>query len=117
MKALTIHQPWASLIITGAKALENRRWRTKYRGPLLIHASKVAGRIQCDLPRGAILGVVDLIDCVAIDDVAGQPHAEGPICWRLANPRAFAKPIPYRGQMGVFDVPDELVPARFRADA
>lgn len=38
MKALTLHQPWASLIAVGAKRIETRSWSTKYRGPLAIHA-------------------------------------------------------------------------------
>lgn len=38
MRALTIRQPWASLIATGAKTIETRPWRTDYRGPVLIHA-------------------------------------------------------------------------------
>lgn len=42
MKALTLHQPWASLIATGAKTLETRSWPTRYRGPLAIHAAKTA---------------------------------------------------------------------------
>ena len=40
MKAITIHQPWASLIAIGAKHYETRSWATKYRGPITIHASK-----------------------------------------------------------------------------
>lgn len=40
MKAITIWQPWASLIYTGAKKIETRNWATKYRGPLAIHAAK-----------------------------------------------------------------------------
>jgi activating signal cointegrator 1 len=39
MKAISIHQPWASLITFGAKRLEARSWHTPYRGPILIHAS------------------------------------------------------------------------------
>jgi hypothetical protein len=38
MKTLTVRQPWASLIVTGAKDVENRSWPTSYRGTLLIHA-------------------------------------------------------------------------------
>ncbi len=40
MKALSLHQPWASLIAEGVKTIETRSWATKYRGPLGIHASK-----------------------------------------------------------------------------
>jgi hypothetical protein len=40
MRAITIWQPWASLIAVGAKSIETRSWPTRYRGPLLIHAAK-----------------------------------------------------------------------------
>ena len=39
MKALTIKQPWASLIASGIKDIENRTWKTHYRGKIYIHAS------------------------------------------------------------------------------
>ena len=39
MKALSVRQPWAHLIVTGIKRVENRFWETPYRGPLLIHAA------------------------------------------------------------------------------
>ena len=72
MKILSVRQPWAWLLFNG-KDIENRTWRTSYRGPLLIHASlgkdpedfmprqreyiESAGIvIPEDLPRGAILG-------------------------------------------------------------
>lgn len=40
MKALTLYQPWATLVAIGAKTIETRSWSTNYRGPLAIHASK-----------------------------------------------------------------------------
>jgi hypothetical protein len=40
MKAITILQPWASLIACGAKQIETRRWATSYRGPIAIHTGK-----------------------------------------------------------------------------
>lgn len=40
MKALTVMQPWASLIMLGAKRFETRSWKTNFLGTLLIHASK-----------------------------------------------------------------------------
>jgi hypothetical protein len=40
MKALSIRQPWAWLIVNGYKDIENRSWATKFRGPVLIHAAK-----------------------------------------------------------------------------
>lgn len=40
MKALTLTQPWATLVVIGAKRIETRSWGTKYRGRLAIHAAK-----------------------------------------------------------------------------
>jgi hypothetical protein len=80
MKALSIHQPWAWAILHAGKTVENRTWSTKYRGPLLIHASKTRTsydrEAQVDwlkvygvvIPRWeelvveAIVGVVELVD-------------------------------------------------------
>jgi len=41
MKALTLTQPWATLVAIGAKRIETRSWDTRYRGPLAIHAAKL----------------------------------------------------------------------------
>jgi hypothetical protein len=49
MKALSIRQPWAWLIITGHKDVENRSWTTTYRGPLLIHAARRADDVMADI--------------------------------------------------------------------
>jgi hypothetical protein len=46
MKALTLTQPWASLIAVGAKRIETRGWPTNYRGPLAIHAGKGLGPVR-----------------------------------------------------------------------
>lgn len=79
MKVLSLKQPWATLVVAGAKKFEVRSWQTTYRGPLLIHASagKPSGRLkaffeQADffsryientdfLPYGAIIGRVELV--------------------------------------------------------
>ena len=87
MKAISLWQPWGSGIVLGAKGIETRSWATKYRGPLLIHASKryafeqtMLGNqgnwlgaldrapksgLECHelLPAGALLGIVDLVGC------------------------------------------------------
>lgn len=89
MKAISLWQPWASLMVIGAKRIETRHWPTYWRGPLVIHAAKRFGREEqflCtrepfitaltkagiqnhdDLPLGALLGVVDLIGCVKIPE-------------------------------------------------
>lgn len=132
MKALTICQPYATLIILGRKLVENRTWPTNYRGPLLIHAGKSKKYLDysgADLtiaeyysvPFGVILGVADLVACIRPADVhansplpcvkklIGHIHVEGPNCFVLENVRQFEKPIPYIGAQGLFDVPDEIV--------
>jgi hypothetical protein len=79
MKALTILQPWASLIAIGAKQIETRSWPTNYRGPLAIHAGKRidleitrqrlndAGLVIVqDVPLGFVIAIADLVDCVEV---------------------------------------------------
>ena len=81
MKAITIKQPWASLIASGKKRNETRSWNTKYRGPVLIHAGKKIEKEYLkdylfsdalsesgiknteDIPTGAIIAKVVLTEC------------------------------------------------------
>lgn len=119
MKCLTVCQPWASLIMDGRKRIENRTWSTTHRGILLIHAGSSrcflgtdADRLIEDLdgvPYGCLLGTVQLLDCLPLSECRGEPFAEGPMCWRVENPVLLKTPIPYRGKLGLFDVPDEFV--------
>src|SRR5450432_4191665 len=87
MKALSIHQPWAWAILHAGKGVENRSWPTRYRGPLLVHASKsrasyeeqepaawlerygIALPAWDELAKGAIVGVVDVVDCVRVEEI------------------------------------------------
>ncbi len=79
MRALTITQPWASLVACGAKRIETRSWMTSHRGPLAIHAAKTYPREAQDLGRSSMvrrcladqpltlpLGVV-IATCVLLD--------------------------------------------------
>ena len=118
MKALSVCQPWAHLIVAGDKAVENRTWRTNYRGELLIHASKSmshwspAMRSILGDPRGsrfsygAIVGRCRLVDCVRVDEAnrRGLAYAEGPWCWVLEDRVRFEVPHEYRGSLGLFEV-------------
>lgn len=97
MKAITIHQPWATLIAIGEKRFETRGWATSYRGPLAIHAGKKVDRDICmqepfrsvlaehgytadNLPTGAVVAVAELSECFKVfRDVLGGVvvlHAE-----------------------------------------
>jgi hypothetical protein len=76
-RVLSVQQPWAWLICYGPKPVENRAWRTSYRGLLLIHASQAVDleavaalrnypgvRLPIDYVTGAIVGRAQLVDCV-----------------------------------------------------
>lgn len=83
MKAITLQQPWATLVAIGAKRLETRSWSTNYRGPLAITASKAwphkaqmialsspfierlngAGYLP-DIPLGVVVATCNLVDCL-----------------------------------------------------
>src|SRR5687767_704551 len=70
-RALSVRQPWAELILVGRKRYELRSWRTSHRGPILIHAGlrieteavAFAGLHEKALTTGALVGVVELVDC------------------------------------------------------
>jgi hypothetical protein len=117
MYALSVRQPWASLIVAGARRHEIRPWHTEYRGPLAIHAS---GRLPPEgyipgrrLPLGAVLGTVELADCVRVEDLPAEERAladfrPGHWVWRFRDPCPFPFPLPARGRLGLFRVPLDL---------
>lgn len=55
------------------------------------------------LDFGAIIGKVNVVDCVPVSEVAGQPFAEGPWCWILEGAESI-EPVPYNGRQGLFVV-------------
>jgi hypothetical protein len=130
MKALSVNQPWAWLIVHGGKWIENRTWRTTYRGPLAIHAglsrrwledwylpdgrpAVVSRRFSWALPPtdelvfGAVIGLVELVDCLRYDHprVRGNYwNDEAGWCWVLRNPRAVEPAVACRGHLKLFEV-------------
>ena len=111
MKILSIRQPWAALVAMGTKTVENRSWRTAYRGPLLIHASlhkpsrEVLDNLRLmwpelpdELPRGGIVGVATLVDVTQDSDSAWAE--EGAHHWVLADPRPLPF-LPWKGRLGI----------------
>ena len=114
-RVISIRQPWAWLIVNGYKDVENRTWAPKYRGRVLIHAGKTVKdndfpvqrewvktcgiQIPADLPTGAIVGEATITGTVTESD---SPWFEGPTGITLADPVAYADPVPYRGQLGIF---------------
>ena len=65
--------------------------------------------VQPELVLGPIIGTVDLIDCVPLDKVEGQPCANGRSYWILDIPEPLRRPVPPAGKPGLFEVPDELL--------
>lgn len=128
MKVLTIKQPWAQLIIDGAKDIENRDWPTSVRGRIGVHASAKLDKQEildaCDFmaswipkfskriftaealsyPVGAILGTVELVDCLKLPRLAGDsPWFVGEYGFVLRNPQKFETPIPAKGALGFWE--------------
>jgi len=130
MKALSIINPWAHLIMYHGKNIENRTWRTDYRGRILVHVSKkimpgyrhLISELEdldmekyCELEEekkieaecGMIIGSVELYDCVL--EQCKVPWGEpGLWHWKLRNPLPLEKPVPARGSLGLWDYTGEL---------
>lgn len=118
MKCLSVCQPWAWKVSIGWLQVLNVHWKTRHRGPLLIHAD----RRGSDNPQlnhldfGKLVAHASLIDCVHIEDLtksmyarlAGSERAEGPWCWILGNVRRV-EPISFAGSLGLFSVPADVV--------
>lgn len=107
---ISIRQPWAWLIVHGPKRVENRTWRTNYRGPILIHASSGLTRAEYEsavqfmasrqilpaflprpeeLERGGIIGRAEVIDCIS---ESSDPWFMGPHGHVLSN----VQPLEFR---------------------
>jgi hypothetical protein len=121
MKALSVKQPWACLLVEGVKKIEVRSWSTNYRGNLLICAS--ASPKNCfwhdsvdDVKRllhaGCMIGVVNLVDVRRMSD----SDAELSLCdydpdayaWAV-EPVSYVRPDKIIGKLNLFDVQDDLI--------
>lgn len=125
MKTITVDPIWAWAIMVGHKTIENRSWKTAYRGPLMIHAGKNKSReavsrewfatntfydvpssdVLADDYAGRLIGSVDLVDILPLADVpaAEREFASGPYCWQLRNPGYLGEWLPAKGQLGIWD--------------
>ena len=110
--ALSVRQSWAWAIVSGYKDVENRSWPTDYRGNLLIHAGQrldgagferldlLGHAYPEDLPIGALVGTVEVVDCIADND---SEWAE-PGAWHrvLSSPTESKTPIACLGRLKLF---------------
>jgi hypothetical protein len=129
VKALSIRQPWAWLIVNGFKDIENRSWDTRYRGTVLIHASKGMTRAEyeaakgiCEslppleritmppfekLERGGIVGYAHITGTTRESE---SPWFFGPVGFQLVG----AKPLPFqqlKGRLSFFETGYDVVAA------
>jgi hypothetical protein len=133
MKALSIRQPFATLLCLGVKHYETRTWKTAYRGPIAIHASSIfdpparelcvespirdllatAGyRTPLALPLGKILGLAKLVDCVPTKELRSLDEDQlrlgdfrpGRWAWRFRTPKLLRVPLPAKGKLSLFDL-------------
>lgn len=123
MQAVTLHQPWASLIANGSKQYETRNWKTDYRGLIAIHAGKKQDTSNSqllelaevknisELPAGAVVAIVELTDCILMTEefIAAQSETEkacgnwtpNRYAWKLENVRAI-EPVTIAGKQGLW---------------
>lgn len=130
LKAISLHQPWASLIAFGLKTIETRSWPTSYRGPLAIHAAKrkpvvpsewpldLIDRVQRvigpwrDLPRGRVVAVCNLDECVLTryiydwrpdyrEEIHFGDYLPGRFAWLLSNIKRIDS-VPVRGRQSLW---------------
>lgn len=130
---LSMHQPWASLVVWGFKRFEGRMWTSRYRGPLWIQAgSKVPTEEETKMvedqykrlyknvkdlppfperyPTGSLLGIIDLEDIVRVEDYSryiDEEKREETACKYLfvcRNPRRLLYPIKMPGEKQIFKI-------------
>lgn len=130
-KAISVRAPWSWAILHG-KNIENRDWSTNFRGAVWLHSSKwwstkgieedledvlyMAGESGLTLPPtnlqkmramcGCIVGSVEIVDCVKKSE---SPWFVGEYGFVLRNPVPLAEPVPCKGALGLFTVPDGLL--------
>jgi hypothetical protein len=133
-KALSVRAPWWWFILHGGKTHENRDWYTSFRGRTFLHASKwwaqnaleqdtedaiwmmehtrtLSQVPPIDLPAmrsagGCIVGSIEIVDCVS---TSSSPWFRGKFGFVLENPVSFTEPIPCKGALGFFDLPEGIV--------
>lgn len=150
MKVITLQDPWASLVRLNEKHIETRSWKTNYRGPLLIHASKksnaknlnlvweepfysalkpqhilVQGKLAIQYYSGCIIAKCNLVDCleikisgdraaflgnnriiitaVEVPELCFGDYTPGRFAWILEDIEPLEKPIPAKGQLGLWE--------------
>ena len=130
LRAITVRQPWAWAVVYGGKDVENRSRNIagSFRGPVAIHAGLAkyeqdnmssrahrdahGGEVDTAIVYGAIIGVVDLVDVHQGHLHSGECSVwsqPGAVHLLLRNPRPLTRPIPYKGALGLWTLPDDVL--------
>lgn len=130
MNAISVLQPWAWLLAAGHKDIENRCWCPPVAligQRIAIHASNRIvldeyewateliedERLGIELPstasitRGAVIGTAVIAEIVKRSP---SPWFVGPFGWRIEDPQLWPEPVPFRGRLGIWQFPDNLIP-------
>ena len=124
MKALTIKQPFATLIIEGYKKYEFRSWKTSFRGEIYIHAGKSIDKealkrvedLNLSYPTGCIIGKAKIVDCVKVEEELRKKlfKENEKVYYNLKTPKEKRygfkiedvekiKPIPAKGKLSFWE--------------
>ena len=123
MKALTLKQPWATLVSEGIKEYEFRSWKTNYRGKVLIHAGAGIDKKEMErfkdlnlkYPSKRIIAEVEIEDCLELDDKLNQKIiSENNIAygskirtgyaWKLKNVKKIKSNREINGKLGLWNI-------------
>ncbi len=134
VKAITLQDPYGTLVATGHKQYETRSWTTPYRGLVVIHVGKTlainwqdtiflkllrdagipdprklpVGVAVCVCELTAIYRTEDVLAHISDRELAFGNYAPGRAAWKLENVQRFDKPIPARGAQGLWNWPMKL---------
>ncbi|XP_017203450.2 activating signal cointegrator 1 isoform X3 [Oryctolagus cuniculus] len=130
---LSMHQPWASLLVRGIKRVEGRSWYTPHRGRLWIAATgkkpspQEVSELQAtyrllrgkdvefpnDYPSGCLLGCVDLIDCLSQKEFKEQfpdisQESDSPFVFICKNPQEMIVKFPIKGNPKIWKLDSKI---------
>ena len=121
MKALSLRQPWAELILQGIKTIETRTWNTQFRGRFYIHAAKSVNKLWCELfgiqnsVTGMLVGSAELVEVKEYNSLVqwaadNEKHCCPLDIWTKKRYGFVLKnvlritPIPCKGKLNFFEV-------------
>lgn len=136
LRALSLYQPWATLVTHGLKEYETRSWEASHRGMLAIEAARkwttdeqgAAKRLADGLPdevradlvdarlRGCVLCVVELVTCepseVVVQRITEEErqrgdYSSGRYAYRIARVQRLVRPVPVRGRMRIWQLTEQ----------